>query len=138
MHPPSYSSPLADLSIAENTRRPIKSTAILLSVLSERTEGAAFCYFFFFLPNTGANERTQQQKKNSGFEDELSEVLESQNDENKQRGQCQPPAREFRQAVNKDVLSDSLAVSICSSSRPLSLGVTSTRNPVFALVWFAR
>ncbi|KAM6311579.1 chromogranin-A [Aegotheles albertisi] len=33
----------------------------------------------------GANERTQQQKKNSGFEDELSEVLESQNDKNKQR-----------------------------------------------------
>ncbi|KAM9014493.1 chromogranin-A isoform 1-T1 [Ara ararauna] len=32
----------------------------------------------------GANERTQQQKKNSGFEDELSEVLESQN-KNKQR-----------------------------------------------------
>ncbi|KAF1396998.1 Chromogranin-A, partial [Spheniscus humboldti] len=32
-----------------------------------------------------ANERTQQQKKNSGFEDELSEVLESQNDNNKQR-----------------------------------------------------
>ncbi|KAF1448219.1 CMGA protein, partial [Pygoscelis papua] len=32
-----------------------------------------------------ANERTQQQKKNSGFEDELSEVLESQNDKNKQR-----------------------------------------------------
>lgn len=42
--------PLADLSIAENTRRPIKSTAILLSVLSESTEGAAFCYFFFFYP----------------------------------------------------------------------------------------
>ncbi|NXI72231.1 CMGA protein, partial [Anseranas semipalmata] len=42
-----------------------------------------FCYFL--LPDTGANERTQQQKKNSGFEDELSEVLESQNDENKQR-----------------------------------------------------
>ncbi|KAL2303890.1 hypothetical protein Nmel_009172 [Mimus melanotis] len=39
----------------------------------------------------GANERTQQQKKNSGFEDELSEVLESQNGKNKQRGQCQPP-----------------------------------------------
>uniref|UniRef100_A0A8B9IXX9 Chromogranin-A n=1 Tax=Amazona collaria TaxID=241587 RepID=A0A8B9IXX9_9PSIT len=38
----------------------------------------------------GVNERTQQQKKNSGFEDELSEVLESQN-KNKQRGQCQPP-----------------------------------------------
>ncbi|NXQ18594.1 CMGA protein, partial [Peucedramus taeniatus] len=35
---------------------------------------------------TGANERTQQQKKNSGFEDELSEVLESQNNKNKQRG----------------------------------------------------
>ncbi|NWX81445.1 CMGA protein, partial [Nothoprocta ornata] len=34
---------------------------------------------------TGASERTQQQKKNSGFEDELSEVLESQNDKNKQR-----------------------------------------------------
>ncbi|KAM6133975.1 chromogranin-A [Phoenicopterus ruber ruber] len=33
----------------------------------------------------GANERTQQQKKNSGFEDELSEVLESQNDKNQQR-----------------------------------------------------
>ncbi|XP_075609779.1 chromogranin-A [Balearica regulorum gibbericeps] len=33
----------------------------------------------------GANERIQQQKKNSGFEDELSEVLESQNDKNKQR-----------------------------------------------------
>uniref|UniRef100_A0A8U7MKU3 Chromogranin-A n=1 Tax=Corvus moneduloides TaxID=1196302 RepID=A0A8U7MKU3_CORMO len=33
----------------------------------------------------GASERTQQQKKNSGFEDELSEVLESQNDKNKQR-----------------------------------------------------
>ncbi|KAF1526392.1 Chromogranin-A, partial [Eudyptes sclateri] len=32
-----------------------------------------------------ANERTQQKKKNSGFEDELSEVLESQNDNNKQR-----------------------------------------------------
>ncbi|NWY45640.1 CMGA protein, partial [Sylvia atricapilla] len=40
----------------------------------------------FLLLNTGANERTQQQKKNSGFEDELSEVLESQNDKNKQRG----------------------------------------------------
>ncbi|NXC99228.1 CMGA protein, partial [Certhia familiaris] len=41
---------------------------------------------FFLLLDTGANERTQQQKKNSGFEDELSEVLESQNDKNKQRG----------------------------------------------------
>ncbi|NXK46087.1 CMGA protein, partial [Chauna torquata] len=37
-----------------------------------------------------ANERTQQHKKNSGFEDELSEVLESQNDENKQRAQQRP------------------------------------------------
>ncbi|NWH94273.1 CMGA protein, partial [Aegithalos caudatus] len=44
----------------------------------------AFPYFLFL--DTGANERTQQQKKNSGFEDELSEVLESQNDKNKQRG----------------------------------------------------
>uniref|UniRef100_A0A8C0I869 Chromogranin-A n=1 Tax=Bubo bubo TaxID=30461 RepID=A0A8C0I869_BUBBB len=33
----------------------------------------------------GASERTRQQKKNRGFEDELSEVLESQNDKNKQR-----------------------------------------------------
>ncbi|XP_010181034.1 PREDICTED: chromogranin-A [Mesitornis unicolor] len=33
----------------------------------------------------GANERTQQQKKNSGFEDELSEVLETQNDRIKLR-----------------------------------------------------
>ncbi|KFP11252.1 Chromogranin-A, partial [Egretta garzetta] len=45
----------------------------------------------------GANERTQQQKKNSGFEDELSEVLESQNDKNRQRGQCQPPPRKSSQ-----------------------------------------
>ncbi|NXB11266.1 CMGA protein, partial [Cnemophilus loriae] len=41
---------------------------------------------YFLLLDSGANERTQQQKKNSGFEDELSEVLESQNDKNKQRG----------------------------------------------------
>ncbi|NXG08618.1 CMGA protein, partial [Sakesphorus luctuosus] len=41
---------------------------------------------YFLLLGTGANERTHQQKKNSGFEDELSEVLESQNDKNKQRG----------------------------------------------------
>uniref|UniRef100_A0A8C3SAI8 Chromogranin-A n=1 Tax=Chelydra serpentina TaxID=8475 RepID=A0A8C3SAI8_CHESE len=33
----------------------------------------------------GANERTWQQKKNGGFEDELSEILESQNDKNMQR-----------------------------------------------------
>ncbi|XP_072194649.1 chromogranin-A [Excalfactoria chinensis] len=42
----------------------------------------------------GANERTQQQKKNSGFEDELSEVLESQNDENKQRDVAQQRSEE--------------------------------------------
>ncbi|NXA46174.1 CMGA protein, partial [Nothocercus julius] len=40
---------------------------------------------FSLLLDTGASERTQQQKKSSGFEDELSEVLESQNDKNKQR-----------------------------------------------------
>ncbi|NWJ08457.1 CMGA protein, partial [Crypturellus undulatus] len=40
---------------------------------------------FSSLLDPGASERTQQQKKNSGFEDELSEVLESQNDKNKQR-----------------------------------------------------
>ncbi|KFV43163.1 Chromogranin-A, partial [Tyto alba] len=50
----------------------------------------------------GASERSRQQKKNSGFEDELSEVLESQNDKNKQRGQCHPlpagnPAQETQQ-----------------------------------------
>ncbi|NXM21954.1 CMGA protein, partial [Ploceus nigricollis] len=44
------------------------------------------CLRYFLLLDTGANERTQQQKKNSGFEDELSEVLESQNNKNKQRG----------------------------------------------------
>ncbi|KAM4665844.1 chromogranin-A [Amazona ochrocephala] len=41
----------------------------------------------------GANERTQQQKKNSGFEDELSEVLESQN-KNKQRDAAGEPPKE--------------------------------------------
>lgn len=74
----------------------------------------------FFTFDTGANERTQQQKKNSGFEDELSEVLESQNDKNKQRGQCQPPPPENSgQAVNKDLLSNSLDMSICFSCRHL-------------------
>ncbi|XP_060117839.1 chromogranin-A [Heteronotia binoei] len=33
----------------------------------------------------GASERTEQQKKNSGFEDELSEVLESQSNKNTER-----------------------------------------------------
>uniref|UniRef100_A0A8D0C800 Chromogranin-A n=1 Tax=Salvator merianae TaxID=96440 RepID=A0A8D0C800_SALMN len=37
----------------------------------------------------GATERTEQQKKNSGFEDELSEVLESQSNKNTEGGQCQ-------------------------------------------------
>uniref|UniRef100_A0A8D2IPT4 Chromogranin-A n=1 Tax=Varanus komodoensis TaxID=61221 RepID=A0A8D2IPT4_VARKO len=37
----------------------------------------------------GANERTEQQKKNRGFEDELSEVLESQSNANAERGWCQ-------------------------------------------------
>ncbi|NWW11423.1 CMGA protein, partial [Oreocharis arfaki] len=57
----------------------------LQEIAAQGTEGLlpfpTFCYYY-----TGANERTQQQKKNSGFEDELSEVLESQNDKNKQRG----------------------------------------------------
>lgn len=74
----------------------------------------------FLLLDTGANERTRQQKKNSGFEDELSEVLESQNDKNKQRGQCQPPPPgNPGQAVNKDLLSNSLDMSICFSFRHL-------------------
>uniref|UniRef100_A0A452GRM2 Chromogranin-A n=1 Tax=Gopherus agassizii TaxID=38772 RepID=A0A452GRM2_9SAUR len=42
----------------------------------------------------GANERTWQQKKNSGFEDELSEVLESQNDKNMQRDNSRETAAE--------------------------------------------
>ncbi|XP_053922858.1 chromogranin-A isoform X2 [Cuculus canorus] len=46
----------------------------------------------------GANERTQQQKKNSGFEDELSEVLESQNDKNKQRDAAEERPEEERPA----------------------------------------
>ncbi|NWW34269.1 CMGA protein, partial [Panurus biarmicus] len=55
-----------------------------LQEIAAQEGNVAFPYFF--LLDTGANERTQQQKKNSGFEDELSEVLESQNDKNKQRG----------------------------------------------------
>ncbi|XP_075782798.1 chromogranin-A isoform X2 [Pelodiscus sinensis] len=42
----------------------------------------------------GANERTWQQKKNSGFEDELSEVLESQNDKTMQRDKSREIATE--------------------------------------------
>ncbi|NXD65063.1 CMGA protein, partial [Eolophus roseicapillus] len=58
----------------------------LLKELQEiAAQGGAVAFPYFLLLDTGANERTQQQKKNSGFEDELSEVLESQNDKNKQR-----------------------------------------------------
>ncbi|NWY76775.1 CMGA protein, partial [Erithacus rubecula] len=60
------------------------------NLLKELQEIAAqegtIAFSYFLLLDTGANERTQQQKKNSGFEDELSEVLESQNDKNNQRG----------------------------------------------------
>ncbi|NXU97515.1 CMGA protein, partial [Cettia cetti] len=59
----------------------------LLKELQEiAAQGTVDCCFSLLFVDTGANERTQQQKKNSGFEDELSEVLESQNDKNKQRG----------------------------------------------------
>ncbi|NWT82971.1 CMGA protein, partial [Lanius ludovicianus] len=59
----------------------------LLKELQEiAAQGGTVAFPCFLLLDTGANERTQQQKKDSGFEDELSEVLESQNDKNKQRG----------------------------------------------------
>ncbi|NWW59482.1 CMGA protein, partial [Ifrita kowaldi] len=59
----------------------------LLKELQEiAAQGGTVVFPYFLLLDTGASERTQQQKKNSGFEDELSEVLESQNDKNKQRG----------------------------------------------------
>ncbi|NXH83769.1 CMGA protein, partial [Edolisoma coerulescens] len=59
----------------------------LLKELQEiAAQGGIVSFPYFLLLDTGASERTQQQKKNSGFEDELSEVLESQNDKNKQRG----------------------------------------------------
>nr|XP_009688060.1 PREDICTED: chromogranin-A [Struthio camelus australis] len=48
----------------------------------------------------GANERTQQQKKSSGFEDELSEVLESQTDKNKQRDEAQERPEEEQPTVS--------------------------------------
>ncbi|NXP08766.1 CMGA protein, partial [Thinocorus orbignyianus] len=58
----------------------------LLKELQEiAAQGGAVAFPYFLLLDAGANERTQQQKKNSGFEDELSEVLESQNDKNEQR-----------------------------------------------------
>ncbi|NXE54043.1 CMGA protein, partial [Casuarius casuarius] len=55
---------------------------------------------FSSLLDTGANERTQQQKKNSGFEHELSEVLESQNDKNKQRDEAQERPEEEQPTVS--------------------------------------
>ncbi|NWT11271.1 CMGA protein, partial [Vireo altiloquus] len=65
----------------------------LLKELQEiAAQGGTVAFPYFLLLDTGANERTQQQKKNSGFEDELSEVLESQNDKNKQRGSLAEPA----------------------------------------------
>ncbi|NXX43983.1 CMGA protein, partial [Tricholaema leucomelas] len=58
----------------------------LLKELQEiAAQGEAVAFPYFLLLGAGASERTQQQKKSSGFEDELSEVLESQNDKNKQR-----------------------------------------------------
>ncbi|NXY12711.1 CMGA protein, partial [Atrichornis clamosus] len=58
----------------------------LLKELQEiAAQGGTVAFPYFLFLDTGANERTQQQKKNSGFEDELSEVLESQNDKNKER-----------------------------------------------------
>ncbi|NWX13368.1 CMGA protein, partial [Aegotheles bennettii] len=69
-----------------------------LQEIAAQGGAVAFCYFLFL--DTGANERTQQQKKNSGFEDELSEVLESQNDKNKQREE-QPTASLAELAAQK-------------------------------------
>ncbi|NXG68220.1 CMGA protein, partial [Baryphthengus martii] len=74
----------------------------LLKELQEiAAQGGAVAIPYFLLLDTGANERTQQQKKNSGFEDELSEVLESQNDKNKQRGSLAELAAQKTQQ-NKD------------------------------------
>ncbi|NXJ73745.1 CMGA protein, partial [Trogon melanurus] len=73
----------------------------LLRELQEiAAQGGAVASPYFSLLDAGANERTQQQKKNSGFEDELSEVLESQNDKNKQREE-QPTASLAELAAQK-------------------------------------
>ncbi|NXL27462.1 CMGA protein, partial [Glaucidium brasilianum] len=70
----------------------------LLKELQEiAAQGGAVAFPYFLLLDTGASERTRQQKKNSGFEDELSEVLESQNDKNKQRGSLAEPAAQKTQ-----------------------------------------
>ncbi|NXF92926.1 CMGA protein, partial [Eubucco bourcierii] len=60
----------------------------LLKELQEiAAQGGGVAFPYFLLLGAGASERTQQQKKSSGFEDELSEVLESQNGKSKQRGE---------------------------------------------------
>ena len=51
---------------------------------------------FFSIFHTGAKERTHQQKKHSSYEDELSEVLEKQNDQAELKGQCRPVWPETR------------------------------------------
>ncbi|NXF58183.1 CMGA protein, partial [Ciccaba nigrolineata] len=74
----------------------------LLKELQEiAAQGGAVAFPYFLLLDTGASERTRQQKKNRGFEDELSEVLESQNDKNKQRGSLAELAAQKTQQ-NKD------------------------------------
>ncbi|NXV97298.1 CMGA protein, partial [Calonectris borealis] len=73
----------------------------LLKELQEiAAQGEAVAFPCFLSLHTGASERTQQQKKNSGFEDELSEVLESQNDNIKQREE-QPTVSLGELAVQK-------------------------------------
>ncbi|NWV55053.1 CMGA protein, partial [Daphoenositta chrysoptera] len=74
----------------------------LLKELQEiAAQGGTVAFPYLLLLYTGASERTQQQKKNSGFEDELSEVLESQNDKNKQRGSlAELPAQKPQQNEN--------------------------------------
>ncbi|NXV76962.1 CMGA protein, partial [Atlantisia rogersi] len=73
----------------------------LLKELQEiAAQGGAVAFPYFLLLDSGANERTQHQKKNSGFEDELSEVLESQNDKNRQREE-QPTGSLAELAVQK-------------------------------------
>ncbi|NWS51500.1 CMGA protein, partial [Chunga burmeisteri] len=71
----------------------------LLKELQEiAAQGGVVAFPCFLLLDAGANERTQQQKKNSGFEDELSEVLENQNNKNKQRGSlAELPAQKIQQ-----------------------------------------
>ncbi|XP_044291779.1 chromogranin-A [Varanus komodoensis] len=49
----------------------------------------------------GANERTEQQKKNRGFEDELSEVLESQSNANAERELKGTPDEELAASLAK-------------------------------------